>query len=151
MGVPVGYTRPPPHTPFPPATSEHYPVFPPYLSQDSSAKLAHTPYEDGSARASPASPRNISEGHNASLVRELAGALSVLPVKPTLHVCPAQTVCSVSSLPVLSLLSRKTRRIYPKTRQLTPLTDTPNSKPRIVTPNRVTWSVPLVSLSVAPF
>jgi hypothetical protein len=161
VGVPVGYTRPPPHTLFPPASPEHCPVSHPnplaspkhcpvslpYLSQDSSAKLAQNPYEDNSARASPASTRNMSEGHNASLVRELAGALSVLPVPPALHVCPAQTVCSVSSLLVLSLLSRKTR---PKTRQLTPLTDTPNSKPRIVTPNRVTWSVSLVSLSVAP-
>jgi hypothetical protein len=87
VGVPVGYTRPSTRTFFPLAFSEHCRVCPPSLSQDSSAKLAHTPYDDYSARASPASPRNISEGHNASLVRELVGALSVLPVTPAVHVC----------------------------------------------------------------
>jgi hypothetical protein len=150
VGVPVDYTRPPPHTFFPHASPNYCPVSIPSLSQDSSDKLAQTPYEDNSVRASPASTRNMSEGHNASLVRELAGALSVLPVTPALPICPAQTGCRVSSVPVLSPLSRKTRHRSPKTRQLTSLTDTPNSKPLIVTPNRVTWSVPLVSLSVAP-
>ena len=44
VGVPVGYTRPPPHTFFPPASSEHCLVRPlPSLSQDYSAKLAHSP------------------------------------------------------------------------------------------------------------
>ncbi len=42
VGVPVGFTRPPPHTFFPFASPEHCPVSPPSLSQDSSAKLAHT-------------------------------------------------------------------------------------------------------------
>jgi hypothetical protein len=139
VGVPVWFTRPPPHTFFPIASSKHCLVCPPSLSQDSSAKLAHTPYDDYSARASPASPRNISEGHNASLVRELAGALSVSPVTTAVHVClapPASLL--VSALPVVPPLSRKTRSISPKTRQLTPLTDIPNSKPRLGYPHRVT-------------
>ena len=59
----------------------------PSLSQDFSAKLAKPPYEDDSVRALPASHRTISEGHNASLVREFAGSLSVLPVSNALHVC----------------------------------------------------------------
>ncbi len=56
----------------------------------------------------------------------------------------------VSVLPVVPLLSRKARRISFKTRQLTPFTDIPNSKPRLAHPHRVTWSVPLVSMSIAP-
>jgi hypothetical protein len=92
---------------------------------------------DYTARASPASPSTISEGHNASLVRELAGALSFSPVTTALFVLPPLLAASllVSALHVVPLLSRKTRRISSKTRQLTPLTDTPNSKPRLAYPH----------------
>jgi hypothetical protein len=101
VGEPVGYTRPPPHTLFPPSSSEHCLVCPPSLSQDSSAKLAHTPNEDDSARASLASPRTKSEGHNASLVRELAGAMSVLSSLPCMPVMPKPCAVSLPCLPCL--------------------------------------------------
>ncbi len=99
VGVPVGFTRPPPHTFFPIASPKQCLVCPPFLSQDSSAKLAHTPYDDYSARASSASPSNISEGHNASLVRELASALAVSYVTTAVHVCLA--------LPAIPFVSAK--------------------------------------------
>jgi hypothetical protein len=151
VGVPVGYTRPPPHTFFPFASSDHCLVCPPSPSWDSSAKLAHSPYDDHGARVSPASPRNISEGHNASLVRELAGAVSVLPITPALHVClPPPSSLPVSALFVVPRLFPKTRPIHSQTRQLTPRTATPNGQPRLVSPHRVTWAVLLVSMLIAP-
>jgi len=58
--------------------------------------------------------------------------LSVLPDMNALHVCltpPDRPI--VSALAVVPLLARKTK-------QLTPFTDTPNSKPRLAPPNRVT-------------
>ncbi len=77
--------------------------------------------------------------------------LSVSPNTSALYVCPVPPdSLLVSALPVVPLFSRKTTHISSKTRQLTPITDTPNSKPRLVYPNRVTWSVPLVSISIAP-
>jgi hypothetical protein len=149
VGVPVPYGSPDPLlTPFPLLLLLNIVLCALLLSARIPALSWPTSSMTITAQGPRQPPRTISEGHNASLARtRVSGRFVCLAC----HDClapPASLL--VSALPVEPLLSRKTRRISSKTRRLTPLTDTPNSKPRLAYPHRVTWSIPLVSRSIAP-